>query len=85
MSQLTVFKENQSYANYNGGLDVSKYNLYVPLTLNKKYIYICDDPYVPRFSCQVVTRSTKVMSGVHTALSLNKTQWRAPKRSRYLQ
>ena len=80
MSVLKTFVEKQSYHNYNGTLDINKYDLYVPIILNKKYICICGSPYAPRFSCSLITRTTKVMSGIHTALSITKTCWRTPKR-----
>ena len=80
MSILTTFEEKQTYCNYNGTLDTSKYDLYVPIILNKKCIYICGSPYTPAFSCSLITRTTKVMSGIHTALSITKTCWRTPKR-----
>jgi hypothetical protein len=84
MSQLFVFEEKQNYINYNGELNIHKYNLYVPLVLNKRYIYICDDPFSPRFSCTLVTRRTRVMEGVHIAFATNSLQWRTCKRTRYL-
>ena len=37
MSVLKTFVEKQSYYNYNGTLDINKYDLYVPIILNKKY------------------------------------------------
>ena len=80
MSILTTFEEKQTYCNYNGTLDTSKHDLYVPIILNKKCIYICGSPYTPAFSCSLITRTTKVMSGIHTALSITKTCRRSPKR-----
>ena len=80
MSVLKTFVEKQSYYNYNGTLDINKYDLYVPIILNKKYICICGSPYAPRFSCSLITRTTKVMSGIHTALTMAGTSWKTPKR-----
>ena len=80
MSILTTFEEKQTYCNYNGTLDTSKHDLYVPIILNKKCIYICGSPYTPAFSCSLITRTTKVMSGIHTALTMAGTSWKTPKR-----
>ena len=80
MSVLKTFVEKQSYYNYNGTLDINKYDLYVPIILNKRYICICGSPYTPAFSCSLITRTTKVMSGIHTALSITKTCCRTTKR-----
>lgn len=82
MSVLKTFVEKQSYYNYNynGTLDINKYDLYVPIILNKKYICICGNPYTPGFSCSLITRTTKVMSGIHTAFTMAGTFWKTPKR-----
>ena len=84
MSTLVIYEECQPYTNYNGGLNVHKHHLYVPIILNKKYIYIVGDPYSPRFCCPLITRTTRIMEGVHTALASNSTQWRTPRRMRYM-
>ena len=84
MSTLVIYEEQQPYTNYNGGLNVHTQQLYVPIILNKKYIYIVGDPYTSAFICPIVTRTTKVMEGIHKVLYLNSTQWRAPKRMRYM-
>lgn len=84
MSTLSIYEEQQPYINYSGVLNTHVQQLYVPIILNKKYIYIVGDPYSPKFICPLVTRTTKVMEGVHTALYRNSTQWRTPKRMRYM-
>ena len=84
MSTLVIYEEQQPYINYNGRLNVHTQHLYVPIILNKKYIYVVGDPYSPKFKCPVVTKTTTVMEGIHIILFINSTQWRTPRRMRYM-
>jgi len=80
MSSLTSYKEKTTYINYHGELDVHKHQLYVPIILNKKFVYVCGNPHSINFSLPIMTMSTRRMSLIHKALADAATQWKVPRR-----
>lgn len=80
MSVLTTLEEHTSFANYNGGLNFSKYNLYVPIILNRKYINIVGNPFTSSYHCVLLTRTTSVMHKVLGVIETSNLLWKTPRR-----
>lgn len=77
---FTFVEKYETFLNYNGELDVTKYSMYVPIILNRKVVYAVGSPFETNFHILCLLRATAVMHRVFEKIAATNLLWKCPRR-----